>query len=177
MSGRKLYLIGPITEDMYSVFSEQLDFLIKENPTKPIDVEISSGGGDEDAALALYDKIKSCSAPIIMTAFGVIQSAAVLVYAAGDKRVAAPQTVFMVHESTAKLKGFTRDLVTEIGQLQKQENTFDFLLSLCTSTGVDNWRRLSRATTYFTSGFAYDLGLVDSILVYPTKGKRKYVRK
>jgi ATP-dependent Clp protease, protease subunit len=165
---RKIYLIGTIDLDMYARFTEELDTLVKENSKKQIYIELCSDGGD-DTMYAFYDKIVNCTTPIHIYAYGSVQSAAVLVFAAGHKRFASPSTQFMVHESSTKLKGESSDLINAARQLELDEIKYCKLLEMrCTKTTmgtdtrVNNWRERCKETTYFDVREAVNLGLVNA---------------
>ncbi len=58
----------------------------------------SSGGGNTDEALGLYNFFTQLPAPVHMHATGHIGSAAVTVFLAGTKRTASPLARFFFHE-------------------------------------------------------------------------------
>lgn len=70
---------------------------------KEITVYLNSTGGDVYCALGLYDLLRASEAHIKMVGVGLVASAAVLVYLAGDTRIALPNTRFMLHSVSAAL--------------------------------------------------------------------------
>lgn len=160
---RKINLIGEINYDLFSKFVEELDTLTSENDDV-INVDLCSGGGDENIALAFFDKIRTCPADIHIRALGEIQSAAVLVLAAGDKRRTGPSTVFMVHDSEVETEGSTLQVAKEASRLEHSEETFYSLLGSRTKLSYAIWRKLSKEVTYFNANKAKEYGLVHSIV-------------
>jgi len=80
------------------------DLVVLENNTKVRDVNlfINSPGGDAFSGLALADQIERARRKgfkVTAHASGIIASAAVPVFAVCDVRLAAPGTIFMVHEA------------------------------------------------------------------------------
>ena len=80
------------------------DLVVLENNTKIRDVNlfINSPGGDAFSGLALADQIERARRKgfkITAHASGIIASAAVPVFAVCNVRLAAPGTIFMVHEA------------------------------------------------------------------------------
>jgi len=81
------------------------DLIFLENNTSIRDVNlfINSSGGDAFSGLALADQIERAKRRgfhITAHASGIVASAAVPVFAVCDARLAAPGTIFMVHETS-----------------------------------------------------------------------------
>jgi ATP-dependent protease ClpP protease subunit len=111
------------------------DLIYLENNTNIRDVTlfIYSSGGDAFSGLALADQIERAKRRgfhITAHASGIIASAAVPVFAAGDVRLAAPGTIFMVHE-TSLWKWPGRETASDIrSQNELMELFFHFHLGL-----------------------------------------------
>ena len=166
MIKRKLYIIGPIDWESYATFSEDLDTLVDENNKKPITIELASDGGDAQAALAFYDKIRNCVCDVTVIGTGSVASAAVLILAAGDYKVLTRSAWVMVHEEViteASYHSVTHG-ENEFKHYRALENQWNYLLSICTSTSADKWGQMHKCTTYLTAQDCLALGLVDRIL-------------
>ncbi len=160
---RKIYLIGTINEDLYKTFCKHLDQLLAQNAETVIQVEICSEGGSASIGRAIYGRIRMSTAPIHITAYGACYSAATLILSAGHKRFASPSTLFMVHDSLHKLKGDATSMVKDVRDMLKDEQHWNYLLAQRTSALYKVWRRMHKATTYFTAQEALELGLIDYI--------------
>jgi ATP-dependent protease ClpP protease subunit len=147
------------------------DLVVLENNTNIRDVNlfINSPGGDAFSGLALADQIERARRKgfkITAHASGIIASAAVPVFAVCDVRLAAPGTIFMVHEA-ALWKWPGRETASDI----RSQNELMFLLrDRYIGKLVDNsklnkskWEELEKKTTWFSASKALDWGLVDSI--------------
>ena len=147
------------------------DLIFLENNTSVRDVNlfINSSGGDAFSGLALADQIERAKRRgfhITAHASGIIASAAVPVFAAGDVRLAAPGTIFMVHE-TSLWKWPGRETASDI----RSKNELMQLLreryigKLAAYSKLDNakWEELEYKTTWFSAEKAMDWGLVDKI--------------
>ncbi len=130
---------------------------------------INSSGGDAFAGLALSDQIERAKRRgfhITSHASGIIASAAVPVFAASDVRLAAPGTIFMVHE-TSLWKWPGRETASDI----RSQNELMLLLreryiaKLVNHSKLDKakWEELEDKTTWFSAQKAKDWGLVDKI--------------
>lgn len=60
-------------------------------------IQISSLGGKLESAFGIFDCLRSSTIPVTTLSMGNVESAAVLIYPAGDKRLVTPTSLFMVH--------------------------------------------------------------------------------
>src|SRR5210317_206411 len=147
------------------------DLVVLENNTEIRDVNlfINSPGGDAFSGLALADQIERARRKgfkITAHASGIIASAAVPVFAVCDVRLAAPGTIFMVHEA-ALWKWPGRETASDI----RSQNDLMYLLrdryigKLVDNSKLDKskWEELEKKTTWFSADKAMDWGLVDNI--------------
>jgi ATP-dependent protease ClpP protease subunit len=147
------------------------DLCVLENNTKIRDVNlfINSPGGDAFSGLALADQIERAQRKgfrVTAHASGIIASAAVPVFAVCDVRLAAPGTIFMVHEA-ALWKWPGRETASDI----RSQNELMHLLreryigKLATNSRLDKnkWEELENKTTWFSAEKAREWGLVDKI--------------
>jgi ATP-dependent protease ClpP protease subunit len=147
------------------------DLCVLENNTEIRDVNlfINSPGGDAFSGLALADQIERARRKgfkITAHASGIIASAAVPVFAVCDVRLAAPGTIFMVHEA-ALWKWPGRETASDI---RSQNELMHLLRDRYIGKLVDNskldktkWEELEKKTTWFSANKALNWGLVDSI--------------
>ena len=147
------------------------DLVVLENNTQIRDVNlfINSPGGDAFSGLALADQIERARRKgfkITAHASGIIASAAVPVFAVCDVRLAAPGTIFMVHEA-ALWKWPGRETASDISS---QNELMHLLRDRYIGKLVDNsklnkskWEELEKKTTWFSANKALTWGLVDSI--------------
>ncbi len=74
-------------------------------PDDPIEIRINSEGGFIYSANAVVDLLLACSCPIHMCATGQVGSSATDIFMAGDVRTATPNTLFLFHSGSDKVKG------------------------------------------------------------------------
>ena len=147
------------------------DLVVLENNTDIRDVNlfINSPGGDAFSGLALADQIERAKRKgftVTAHASGIIASAAVPVFAVCNVRLAAPGTIFMVHEA-ALWKWPGRETASDI----RSQNELMHLLreryigKLAVNSKLDKskWEQLENKTTWFNAETAKDWGLVDRI--------------
>lgn len=89
--------------------------LIMDYSPKSIYFQFSSGGGHVDSAITLYNFLKSLPCEIVMHNTGSIDSAANVVFMAGDRRYAVAHTSFLFHGVgyTFGQPGLTRAQINE----------------------------------------------------------------
>jgi ATP-dependent protease ClpP protease subunit len=136
---------------------------------RDINLFINSPGGDSFSGLALADQIERAKHKgfhITAHASGIIASAAVPVFAVCNLRIAAPGTIFMVHE-TELWKWPGRETASDISsqndlmQLLRDR----YICKLVDNSKLDktNWEQLENKTTWFSAEKAHEWGLVDRI--------------
>lgn len=147
------------------------DLVVLENNTSIRDVAlfINSPGGDAFSGLALADQIERARRKgfrITAHASGIIASAAVPVFAVCNERLAAPGTIFMVHEA-ALWKWPGRETASDI---RSQNELMGLLreryigkLTANSKLNKSKWEALEKKTTWFSAEKAMDWGLVDKI--------------
>jgi len=143
--------------------------LTKSTNIRTVNLFINSPGGDAFSGLALADQIeraKSEGFHITAHASGIVASAAVPVFAVCNERLAAPGTIFMVHE-TSLWKWPGRETASDI----RSQNRLMTLLreryigKLAKYSKLDRaeWEELEYKTTWFSAEKAKSWGLVDKI--------------
>jgi ATP-dependent protease ClpP protease subunit len=147
------------------------DLCVLENNTQIRDVNlfINSPGGDAFSGLALADQIERAQRKgfrVTAHASGIIASAAVPVFAVCDVRLAAPGTIFMVHEA-ALWKWPGRETASDI---RSQNELMHLLrdryigkLAVNSKLNKSKWEEMENKTTWFSAEKAKEWGLVDKI--------------
>ncbi len=159
LSERKLFLDEEITQSNAISFIQALMYLSKD--PRPINLYISSPGGEVDAGLAIYDALKLCENEINTYCVGLAASMAAVIFAAGQKgrRFILPHGRVMIHEvlvgrgvsgsasSFSKLTDYiieTRDLINGI----LAEHTGKTLKEINKATSFDNFMNAKQAIEF-----------------------------
>jgi ATP-dependent protease ClpP protease subunit len=136
---------------------------------RELHVFINSGGGDAFSGMALADELKRAESGgfnVICHASGIIASAAVPVFAVCNTRIAAPGTIFMVHES-AIWKWPGRETASDIrsqGELMELlRDRYLGTLAVHSNLTQEQWGEMEGKTTYFTPQDGLTWGLIDKI--------------
>lgn len=163
MKNRRLYIIGDIDEEMYLNFTTQLAEL-EINANKSVTIELSSGGGSAFDALAFYSRIRNSPCEIIVEAYGLVASAAVLILAAGDRRIMMGEAWVMVHEDSTKFNGKVTDIEKTAKNMRQFEDQWDYLLSHRTNLSKEQWSVFHKeGDLYLSPNNCCVYGLVDEV--------------
>lgn len=155
-----LNITGSIDEAAYD---KLCDFLHEADGTD-VSIRINSGGGNHLDSLAMYSVIRGYPGRVTTIAVGACHSAAVLVFAAGDERMAAKESWFMVHEDSGKISGSVSELQAEVACMVRKESQWGQLMEERTGTKNSEWDSLSRSTSYLSAEEMYFFGLVHKYL-------------
>ena len=162
-------LFSTLTVGDVSSLWNDICVLDKTTEIRKINLFINSPGGDAFSGLALADQIKRAQGKgfyVSAHASGIVASAAVPVFAVCNQRLAAPGTIFMVHE-TSIWKWPGRETSSDIRSQNElmdliRERYLDTLAQHSKRT-FDEWADMERKTTWFSAEQAKSYGLVDRI--------------
>lgn len=132
----------------------------------PVNLYITSPGGDVNGLTALVDIIEALTCKVNTYGIGHAESAAIWVLAAGTgTRFVAPNTELMVHEMATWLKGPSSDIENDAKHIvSQQKNLYDLLGKLSGKT-ADFWReKINKQNLYLTPETCIEYGLADKII-------------
>lgn len=165
---RAIALYGPVTRETVFPLISQILELEQQDPGKPIRLHINTEGGSLSDALALYDALRSVSAPIITVTTGMCASAGLLLLAAGDLRLATPNTVFFYHEPILPLEEISSlKSLRETGEAYKMcKHTYESIIKNRTKISDKLWRKDFDGETskYFNVEQALKYNFIDDIV-------------
>jgi ATP-dependent Clp protease protease subunit len=164
MKKHKLNLIGDVNQDLYERFVLCLDSI--EKKADKVYIDLCSDGGEAFTALAFYDRIKKCPAEVVITAYGLVASAAVLILAAGDTRRMMKHAWVMVHEDEVVINEGVRvrQAEKELLMYRRLETQWNDILRQATGTPSDVWAKLHQVETYMDAEECKRLNLIQEIV-------------
>ena len=165
---RRLYLHGDIDEAEIGMIQRGMLTMAAQSD-EPIDLWVSSVGGDVDEAFGLVDVMQLVDVPIHTVAWGKCLSAAPMLVAAGKPgmRLATKNTWFMLHPVRAGLdEASSLDMRTYGDILEQSMQRYVDLLTEHSMMPKRHWSNLMRARTdrYFTAEMAEDWGVIDLVV-------------
>lgn len=167
---RRIEIRGEVNEGMASVITRSL-LKMSEKSTEPIELYLSSPGGDAYEGLAIYDAIMACPCDIHIIASGKIMSAAFIIFLAGDVRIAAPHTTFMMHSVSYGVEGTVKSHEVQVNEGKRINNVFLDIMATRTNRNKKYWyRTILNVDKYLNVQEAIEVGIIkQQVSQRPTK--------
>lgn len=169
ITGRRVFLHGGVDEETIGTAIRGI-YLLADLSDSPIELYVSSYGGELDEAFALHDVTRTVKVPVHTVALGKCMSAAPMLVACGTQghRYATESTLFMLHGvSISELDGSsTEDLRATADVTEKMVERYARLLARYSRKRDRRfWLRLfaSKVDRYFDAEQALAWGLIDQI--------------
>ncbi|MBQ3452362.1 MAG: ATP-dependent Clp protease proteolytic subunit, partial [Selenomonadaceae bacterium] len=107
----KISFTGSVNEENVRAFINEIKNLTENFPdSTALTVYISSPGGNVDIAVEIFNFLKLLDCKVRMVNTSCVNSAAIIIFAAGEERISLPCSSFYVHSITKELNGnFTAD--------------------------------------------------------------------
>lgn len=162
----KVNFIGSIDRENVLSFLDKIKKITEENPdSSSITIYISSPGGNVDIAVELFNFLRLLDSKVTTVNVSCVNSAAIVVFAAGEKRISLPCSSFYVHSISKNLSGdFTaKDLLREVKEMTTNTDKVATILAGASNKDKSYWKRLMGKGCLLTSSKAKELGLVHDI--------------
>jgi ATP-dependent Clp endopeptidase proteolytic subunit ClpP len=168
VAGRRVFLHGSVDEESIGRAIRGMYLLADEDTGKPIELYVTSYGGELDEAFALHDVTRTISCPVHTVALGKCMSAAPLLVACGKpgERWASEHCQFMLHDATLDaVEGPPSYVAGQAEVARQQMRTIAQLLGRYTKMGAAHWARMftGKADRFFGVIQAQRWGLIDNI--------------
>ena len=169
IKGRRIFLHGDVEEKTIGMAIRGMYLLADLDIKSPIELFITSYGGEVDESFALHDVTRTIKVPVHTVALGKCQSAAPLLVACGQKgeRYASENCEFMVHDASMEIESefSPAQLETYVTAVKARVERMDRLLAKYTKRDYRFWKRMSssKLDRYFTADQALEWGLIDTI--------------
>ena len=165
---RSILLSGEINKDSADKFIKDL-LVLEAESNDPVKVFINSPGGDVDAGFAIYDMVRFVTCPVIMIGMGLIASAASLVLLAvpAERRVALPNSSYLIHQPLSEMKGNATDIEIHAMQLEKIKAKLNRIIAEATGTDLETVASDTDRDHWLDADQALRYGLVSRIV--PTR--------
>lgn len=137
---------------------------------RPIEIHMSSYGGDPYAMLALHDKIKESPCKFIFYGSGFIMSAATWIMAVCDERWLSNNTTIMVHDGSIHIGGRVTDVRISNEEDARLQEVLEEIYAENSHMPKEFWTTVCRRDLYLTADEAVTLGLADAVIGYRKRG-------
>src|SRR5512133_3507241 len=171
LRNRIVFLGTPINDQVANLMVAQLLYLSNEDREAPIQMYINSPGGQVYAGLAIYDTMQMIPNPISTWAVGVTASFGTVLLTAGTKgqRYALPNATIHMHQVLGGAQGQASDIEIQAREVLRLKSRLNQILSDATSQPMETIIRDTERDFYLDAQGAVDYGLVDKVLIAPTK--------
>ena len=163
----KISFTGSVNEENVRAFVTEIKNLTTQNPeTTSLTIYMSSPGGNVDIAVEFFNFLKLLDCKVRTVNMSCVNSAAIIVFAAGTERISLPCSSFYVHSITKNLNGnFTAaDLLREAKEMLTNTDKVATILANTSNKSKNYWKRLMRKGYLLTPQKAKEIGLVNDIL-------------
>jgi ATP-dependent Clp protease, protease subunit len=146
---RRMDINGDVDDEMTKFIRRNLIKLVDVSPTLPIEIHLSTYGGELNEALAIYDMLQSCPNEIIMVANGKIMSAGLPIFLGAKRRLSYANTRFMMHSLSHKTMGKLKDTEIDVKEGRFLNNVMVDILSKHTNKDKKWWEQKISSHDYF----------------------------
>ena len=164
---RTILISGEINKELAERVIRQL-LILETESDDPIRVFIDSPGGDADAGYGIFDTIRFVTPQVWTVGVGLVASAGALILLAGDKdkRVAFPNSHYLIHQPLSGVRGVATDIEIHAREIEKMRNRINKLISEETGNSVEKVAQDTDRDYWMNAQEAVEYGLVDRIVVH-----------
>lgn len=148
-------------------FIETLEKMCVQYPNaRVLIINISSPGGDVDVAIELFHFLRELDCEIRTVNTSYVNSAAVLIYLAGDIRVCYPGSTFYIHSISKRLKGNfdAKSLLREAKEIAVNTDIVTTLFEQRTTRSKRYWKTMMTKGDILKAEQAINIGLASIII-------------
>lgn len=163
----RLSIIGVITgeSEWFASDAAQLAAVLAEADGAPLDVWVSSPGGDLDTAFAMRAQLADYKGAVSIKTAGLIASAATLLLCVPSAKVTAQRgSTFMIHQASITSAGNADEMRKCADVLDVCDDEIVKVYQIRMKCGEDEIRDMLRAETWLRPEDAKEIGLVDEIV-------------
>jgi ATP-dependent Clp protease protease subunit len=167
---RTVLIFGEISMSLAERVSAQLLALASEN-REPIRVIINSPGGHVESGDTIYDVLRFIEPEVTVVGTGWVASAGALIFCAAprERRIALPNTRFLLHQPTGGVGGPASDIEIEALQILSVRARLNRIFADATGQTLDKIARDTERNHWLTAEEAVAYGLVGRIVTHTTE--------
>ena len=133
---------------------------------EPINLYISSRGGEVTEALSFIDYIRLMKTPVWTYAIGKTMSAGLLMLIAGDRRFATLNATVLLHQLSGGIFGTYQKILDEVEEMERTHDIINDLIMLYTNIDEKLLREIEEKNYdyYMSAEQALEFGIIDEII-------------
>lgn len=155
---RSIRLFGEVSQKMLSRLVMGYAIL-NEQGSDPIELLINTTGGDDGAALAMFDHIRLWECPSYAIVIGECFSAGTLIVQACDKRFMTENSLMMFHFGSGEYSN-----AADIAQIKAKDQLWNALIAERTAQPLKVVVGWHRSDTFMTAKMCITRNLIDAII-------------
>ncbi len=161
-----LLLSGEINDESVSLTNSAL--LQAKHVGSGVVVRIYSLGGDVDAGTAIYELLRTSKLNVTTEAYGVVGSIAVLIFAAGQQRLASPGSSFMLHMGSigGPLPMPVLEAKAAMDEMLRYHAWYCARLGEASGQSMNLYLDMCKTENYFSAEKATEMGLASALMDY-----------
>lgn len=150
--------------------------MVASSPKKPIEIYMSSYGGDPYSMLYLHDLILSSPCQFKFYGGGAIMSAATWIMVACDERYLHKNTTVLVHKGSTELGGNVTDVEIHVDEEKRLQDLLEEIYAHNSRMPKAFWSEVCKRDLYLTAEEAITFGLADKIIEPKKRGEFRKMR-
>ena len=168
LKDRIIFLGEEVNDVSANLIVAQLLFLEAEDPSKDIQLYISSPGGSVTAGMAIYDTMQyiKCDVSTICLGMAASMGAFLLSSGAKGKRYALPNSTIMIHQPSGGAQGQATEIQIVADQIAKTKKKLNEILSANTGQPLEIVEKDTDRDNYMTAEEAKAYGLIDGVVIH-----------
>jgi ATP-dependent Clp protease protease subunit len=162
---RTILLSGQVNKELAERVVRQM-LLLEAKSSDPIKVMIDSPGGDVDAGYAIFDLARFIGPQVWMIGMGLVASAGALILLAAPKerRVALPNSHYLIHQPLSGLRGVATDIEIHAREIEKTRDRLNKLIAGETGQPLDRVVKDTDRDYWMSAEDAVGYGLVSRVV-------------
>lgn len=162
---RTIFIYGPVTQEMAQRVCAQLVALAAASD-EDIRIFVNSPGGHVESGDSIHDMIKFIKPKVWMIGSGWVASAGALIYVAAPKerRVALPNTRFLLHQPSGGARGMASDIEIAAREILKMNERLNAIFAEATGQPIEKIAEDTDRDYWLSAEDAKKYGLVSKII-------------
>jgi ATP-dependent Clp protease, protease subunit len=162
---RTVMIFGEITTELAERTIAQL-FALESKGAEPVRVVIHSQGGHVEAGDAIHDVIRFIKPEVTTIGTGWVASAGALIYVAAERerRLALPNTRFMLHQPLGGVRGPESDIAIEAAQIMEARRRLNRIFAAATGHSEQKIAADTERNLWMNAEEAVAYGLVGRVV-------------
>ncbi len=165
---RKIFLTREVTDESCDDLLKNLMALNDDNPDEEITLYINSPGGDVLSGLAVFDYIKSMSAPLKTVCIGTAASMGAILFLSGKNREMYSHSRIMIHDPSYGNNNVSgkkpHEIQKELDKLIMTRDTLAQIIATTTGKTIKEINKITKEDSYYYADEALKFGLATKII-------------